>query len=123
MNGFKSSVTQESCNPWCNPLVQIAGASLYAVDAQVFGVYRRSGISKCLVEVVRFEERVIPKKRVPVRVSGKQFEDPAHGNSHATDTRLRAAFSGFNRNSIEMLYHALGVIDDSDFRWPQRAAP
>ena len=54
-----------------------------------------------LLEILRFEKRILRKDRSPVRVGRKKFQYAADCDPHAAYTRLAAALPRFNRYPIK----------------------
>lgn len=54
-----------------------------------------------LLQILGFEVGIVGKHGNPVRVVRQKFENPSHGDSHATDARLPPAFARFHCDPIE----------------------
>jgi len=85
-----------------------------SINARAFVIDRRGCVTQCLIEIFRFEERVIRYQCGSVWVRCQKFQDAADGNSHAPNARFSAAFPRFHRYPIKLancrhvfsLYHA-----------------
>jgi hypothetical protein len=81
------------------------------IDAQSLIIPDRCRVAQGLLEIFRFEKRVLGEDRAPVRIGGKEFENAANRDPHPTNARLPAALSRLNRNPIKQIYrgHVLSL--------------
>jgi len=54
-----------------------------------------------LLKILFFQKRILIQNVFAMRIGYKEFQHPAHCDTHAANARFPAAFSGFNRDAIE----------------------
>ena len=75
--------------------------SCHPIDAPTFVIYRGRSIAEGLVEIFRFEKRVVGDQCAPVRVGGQEFQYATDSNSHSANARLSAALPWVNGHAIK----------------------
>jgi len=107
---LRQTHAREESQPHGEPaLDQAESASRYSICADPFVIDSGCGVMQGLLEILVFEKRILGEDCRPIRVCGKQLQNPANRDSHTTDARLPAALPRLNRDPIKQVYRSHGT--------------